>query len=639
MAKKDKLALVDDKYVIGKCSVVGDSRRKYEDRVFVGEIKRVFGEKSLLVGIVADGVGSAGKGTRGAQLAIDKVVDELKNSRGSDIPDIIERAIIVANQAVYQDNEQNEEKGQTTLVVAVVYEGRCFVANVGDSRAYWAQSNGALVQLTRDHTYYGIYGGAPDGPNADHVVNYIGQQKVQVDLGLYLQPDMTKEQSYQLGYAGLPLEPGDSILLCSDGLIKTDRQKNRYATDEEIVNALHTEVETDRAALKMVGVAEGRRPTDNVSAVTIQYLSDEMLKTHQLHSVRTARRQALSRIGMVFGSFLALIMISVGAYWISRPPVTVTVVSYQTLTPMPSLTPTQPIAPDEARVEQVFGKGGNMTEGEYLTPTAPILSSDDGVKIVVGETGNKVGVMFWFADSVGKVDFDADHMKPVLESGALFIQPGRNKAEVYFLIGPEIASVEGSRMIVQLVGNDIWVYCFEGKCRLDPGGSADELKIEVGYKRVYRTYLSRPEDAIAMTNDEMWDWDRKCHSCLFGVIPPTPTATPTQIKGVDVTPSPVKATDRPEKTKKPAVPTPSPTVNVTPTPTPKKGSPSKTPTEPPPTTPPTTPPTVPPTTPPTTPPTVPPTDPPPTNPPPTDPPTVPPTTSPATATPKRTPRP
>ena len=65
-------SFIQRRYILGKSSVLGDPRRKWEDRIFVGEISRT-GWEPLLVGIVADGVGSADFGSRGAQLAIDTV--------------------------------------------------------------------------------------------------------------------------------------------------------------------------------------------------------------------------------------------------------------------------------------------------------------------------------------------------------------------------------------------------------------------------------------------------------------------------------------------------------------------------------------------------------------------------------------
>ena len=101
----NNISIINGKFVIGKRSVVGDPRRKYEDRVYVGVIGQS-NEDPLIVGIVADGVGSADFGSRGAQLAIDTAVSVLEKYAGSDIPSLLVKACKFANQAVYVENNR-----------------------------------------------------------------------------------------------------------------------------------------------------------------------------------------------------------------------------------------------------------------------------------------------------------------------------------------------------------------------------------------------------------------------------------------------------------------------------------------------------------------------------------------------------
>ena len=253
------IELIDGKYTLGQKSVVGDLRRKWEDRTYVGRIERNT-DDPLIVGIVADGVGSADNGARGAELAIQTVINDLGSSQGDDIPRIIKGAIETANAKLFRENEEQGNDGLTTLVVGVVYKERFYIGNVGDSRAYWAQSSGKILQLTRDHTYFNIYGGDPKSEEAGAVVNAVGKKStVVVDLGFYLKGN-DRQEAYRLGLAGLPLHKGDTFILCSDGLIKEDpmRPGVPYASNEEIVDAVNSEYRPDLAAIKMVSRAEGQ---------------------------------------------------------------------------------------------------------------------------------------------------------------------------------------------------------------------------------------------------------------------------------------------------------------------------------------------------------------------------------------------
>lgn len=515
------------KYVIGKQSVVGDPRRKWEDRVHTSLIERN-NDEPLLVGIVADGVGSADFGARGAQLAIDTVLSEFRNSRGSDIPVLIEHAIESANRVVYEDNQVNDGDGLSTLVVTVIHQDRCFVGNVGDSRAYWVRGEKKkILQLTRDHSYYNIYGGDPNASNAGVVVNAMGRKpEVQVDLGFYLEPGIEKEKAYRLGYAGVPLQPGDAIVLCSDGLIKDDPQGQPYIKTEEIVEAVQSEYEMDRAAIKLVSRVEGRRPDDNVSAVTLQCLTPEMIGQMKFHVQRTKHRQQLTRAGAGIFALVAVLLIGMLGYQLSQKRTEIVTVIVAN-TSAPTMTATQPINPGEARVDEVYGTGTNVSAGQYLKPGTEVITGDGGLRIVVGEQIGKAGLVYLFSQGDIQLNF-TEIMKPVLRTGAVYIQPGSGSAEVYFLKWPELkATVSGSRMIVEMQGEDLWVYCFEGACQLYVGLTGQV--VPVGSKQVYRTASGLWEDVVEMSYDEKWAWNIQCHGCLDQIVPsPTPTATPAK---------------------------------------------------------------------------------------------------------------
>ena len=159
---KENQGLIDNKFILGSRSSVVDNRRNWEDRAYVGQLERSNGSK-IIVGLVADGVGSA-DGSVGAQVAYDKALEYLAVGEDQTIPLLIKNAIEYANLSVFRENQANNTNGLTTLVIAIISEDRLYVGNVGDSRAYWVQSpssknkSGKMLQLTRDHTYFNIYG-------------------------------------------------------------------------------------------------------------------------------------------------------------------------------------------------------------------------------------------------------------------------------------------------------------------------------------------------------------------------------------------------------------------------------------------------------------------------------------------------
>lgn len=556
---------IQAKYILGKHSILGDPRRKWEDRVYVEEILRPDWDP-LVVGIVADGVGSADFGSRGAQLAIDTVIGSLTQSQGNDIPDILESAIVAANSAVYQENQLYEGDGLSTLVVAIIAHERAYIGNVGDSRAYWVQSDGKVLLLTRDHSYFNVYGGDPNDEDAGVVVNAIGKkQDVQVDLGFYLKGD-NLEQAYKLGISGLPLKVGDAILLCSDGLSKNAPQGERYVKDVEIASALKTETLPDRAAIKMVSMAEGRRPDDNVSAVTIQFLSgrrDNKLISRLTLPKLTLPKLALPRltlpnltvipkwliwVAIGFMGLLAMcVVVFITVFIINRINVAIvqpeafpTPVSVATSTPTPSSLLNSNLAISYMKVQSVDspglpGQGATVKEFEQLENGRQVSTiANTGVKMIIGSSSANlpsIGMLYLFEQSSARIFFE-EIMKPVLIKGAIYIQPGNpDVGEVYFEITEKVyAMVSGSRMILEIKGSDIWLYCFEGDCEWVIGDQ--KSKVSSGDMQAYHLNTENLEATtipISYTGkDGKWDWNRRCNFCMSDIVP-TPTPEPSFI--------------------------------------------------------------------------------------------------------------
>lgn len=251
-------------------------REVYEDRVDAQNITTAAG-LALVVGVVADGVGGENKGERAAQVAKDAVLAYIRRGQEEDVPSLLENAVQFANQAVYQE-AQDTEGASTTLAVAAILDGETlYVANVGDSRIYLCR-NDKLTQLTIDHTFATVMPwqnklsaeAAREHPRADILMLALGSNpKVPVDIGFYVSTS-DPQKARERGRKGLPLREGDSILVCSDGLIGISPQTGEpFATDEEIVQVLTTQ-EGTKAARSLISFALGRNANDNVSAAVLQ---------------------------------------------------------------------------------------------------------------------------------------------------------------------------------------------------------------------------------------------------------------------------------------------------------------------------------------------------------------------------------
>jgi protein phosphatase len=139
----------------------------------------------------------------------------------------------------------------TTLTLAFVLENELFVAHVGDSRCYLLRG-GLLYRLTRDHTLVAemVRQGLLDPEEAArhnfrHVItNVVGGADPGVQVEMH----------------ELPLEAGDRLLLCSDGLTE-------MVPEEEILALLGGASDPAAACDRLIERANDHGGRDNVTAV------------------------------------------------------------------------------------------------------------------------------------------------------------------------------------------------------------------------------------------------------------------------------------------------------------------------------------------------------------------------------------
>lgn len=141
----------------------------------------------------------------------------------------------------------------TTVVVLLARDDHFACLWAGDSRAYLLRGN-ALTRITRDHSLVQAMvenGTISEAEAARHPQANIITRAVGADVDL-LELDKRTGQ----------LQPGDRLLLCSDGLSKT--------VPEELLTELLAG-DDDAAAERLVTAALMANVSDNVTAVTIDF--------------------------------------------------------------------------------------------------------------------------------------------------------------------------------------------------------------------------------------------------------------------------------------------------------------------------------------------------------------------------------
>jgi len=161
------------------------ARRRGED--CYGWVSGLHGRGRLAVA-VADGVGSAGRGGEGAQMAVEAALGYLAGCEGWGAAEC-EAAISQAGEVLARAGGPQAGELSTTLVVALVPGPDVTVARVGDSTA-WALSAGRWREL-----FEGPRAGQPGGTTAALPLAGAASEVTQVHLG-----------------------PGDALVLVTDGL-------------------------------------------------------------------------------------------------------------------------------------------------------------------------------------------------------------------------------------------------------------------------------------------------------------------------------------------------------------------------------------------------------------------------------------
>lgn len=209
--------------------------------------------------IVADGMGGHRAGEVASDMAVSTIHLSLKeamagpDSAGLDVPGLLGRAIEQANQAIWSRADADWDlRGMGTTVVVVFSPAEpLWIAHVGDSRAYLAR-RGEFVRLTQDHSLVAqmVKAGeitpeeARTHPLRNVISRCLGTEKT-------VQPDIQS----------LAWAPGDTLVLCSDGL-------TGMLEDGEIEAVLRAAGDDLEAACRtLISSANERGGKDNISVI------------------------------------------------------------------------------------------------------------------------------------------------------------------------------------------------------------------------------------------------------------------------------------------------------------------------------------------------------------------------------------
>lgn len=210
--------------------------------------------------VVADGVSSAEAGKEASQTAVERFVEEYYQTPDTwSVGNCGEKILSTINLRLFRKSHEftTESKGYLSTFSAIVIKGRtAHFFHVGDSRIFLLRA-GELTQCTTDHT-------ASLGENKTFLTRAIGM-----------------DNRLHIDYGRVPLENGDRLLLCSDGI-------HDFIEQSAMVETLSRDLPVKEISELLLEQALAGDSDDNISAVVarIDQLPSESLDDYSAKLTR-----------------------------------------------------------------------------------------------------------------------------------------------------------------------------------------------------------------------------------------------------------------------------------------------------------------------------------------------------------------
>ncbi len=242
---------------VAQLTDVGRKREHNEDNMayVIPKDPQVMTKKGALF-IVADGMGGHAAGEVASEIAVDTVSNTYYQDDSEDVAASLLQAIKRANALIHQRAAENMLRSGmgTTCVAAVLRGNMAYIANVGDSRAYFMR-NGQVKQVSQDHSWVAEQvraGLLTDDQARTHaqrnvITRCLGTQ-ADVDIDIF-----TEE-----------LREGDALVLCTDGL-------SGLVSDDEIRRTVEQYVPQE-SVYHLIEQANNNGGPDNITAIVLRVL-------------------------------------------------------------------------------------------------------------------------------------------------------------------------------------------------------------------------------------------------------------------------------------------------------------------------------------------------------------------------------
>lgn len=229
---------------------IGHQRSQNQDRV-----AQYIDKNGNHLVMIADGIGGNQSGDVAAEMTIKRLGHHFKMDGPAEPLEAIRwfarEVQIINDQILKKSKEKITYQGMgTTLVAAIIFEKTLVVANIGDSRGYLLHRS-TLTQVTIDHSLVNelVISGditeeeALELPQSNIITRAIGISKeAQIEVNRF------------------DFNPGDQLLMCSDGLFKTVAKR-------DMVEVLRQPISLKAKCSQLVDMANSAGGPDNITVL------------------------------------------------------------------------------------------------------------------------------------------------------------------------------------------------------------------------------------------------------------------------------------------------------------------------------------------------------------------------------------
>ncbi|WP_417033645.1 serine/threonine phosphatase [Dolichospermum circinale] len=219
--------------------------------------------------ILCDGMGGHAGGEVASKLAVNTIRKYFQETwTSAELPnqESIKEAVYLANQAIYDLNQQQARSGMgrmgTTLVMLLLQDHQAAITHVGDSRIYYLTHREGLVQLTIDHEV----AQREISRGVEPTIAYGRADAYQLTQALgprdqdYLYPDVSF----------LDIHEDMLLLLVSDGLSDNECLENHWQTHLQPLLSYDSDLEM--GIQDLIELGNEYNGHDNITAILVRVI-------------------------------------------------------------------------------------------------------------------------------------------------------------------------------------------------------------------------------------------------------------------------------------------------------------------------------------------------------------------------------